>query len=118
MISFKVQCISIVKRNANSTIDQRNCKGHEKRDQLLILKMEINYQVSQRNKSRDLFFFSSKMKIFEYFRLSCLPIFVGMSPPERLFLFSILKVLCNLVHFSLFQVSVVHFFFAIFITFF
>ena len=48
---FLVQFISIVKRKANSTIEQSNCKGHEKRDRLLILKMEINYQIYQRNKS-------------------------------------------------------------------
>ena len=45
MIFFQVQCISIVKREANSTIEQQKCKGREKRDRLLISKMEINYQV-------------------------------------------------------------------------
>ena len=28
-----------------------NCKGHEKRDRLIISKTETNYQISQRNKS-------------------------------------------------------------------
>ena len=41
------------KRKANSTIEQQNCKGHEKRDRLLILKEEINFQISQLNKSFD-----------------------------------------------------------------
>ena len=41
----------MVKRKANSTIEQHNCKGQEKRDRLLISKMEINYQISQRNKN-------------------------------------------------------------------
>ena len=43
MISYYVQCISIVKRKANSTIEQQNCNGHGKRDRLLISKMEIDY---------------------------------------------------------------------------
>ena len=42
---------SNVKKKANSTIEQQKCKSHEKRDRLLISKMEINYQISQRNKS-------------------------------------------------------------------
>ena len=48
MISFsQVQFISIVKRKANnSTSEQQNCKGQEKRDRLLILKMEMNYQIT------------------------------------------------------------------------
>ena len=48
---FKVQRISIIKRKANFFIEQQNCIGHEKRDRLLILKMEINYLISQRNES-------------------------------------------------------------------
>ena len=51
MISFQVQPISIVKRKANSIIEQKKCKRQEKRDRLLISKMEINYQISQRNKN-------------------------------------------------------------------
>ena len=35
------QCISIVKRETNSTIEQKNSKDHEKRDRLLSSKMEI-----------------------------------------------------------------------------
>ena len=30
-----------VKRKANSTIEQQKCKGHEKRDQILVLKMDL-----------------------------------------------------------------------------
>ena len=48
---FQVQCIPIVERKANSLIEQQNCKIHEKRDRLLVWKMEIKYQISQRNKS-------------------------------------------------------------------
>ena len=48
---FQVQSISFVKMKANSAIEQQNCKGHEKRDRLLISKMEFNYQISHRNKS-------------------------------------------------------------------
>ena len=51
MISFKVQCISFVKKKANSIIDQPKCKCHEKRDRLLISKIEINYKISRRNKN-------------------------------------------------------------------
>ena len=45
-VFFRVQCISIVVKKANSTIEQQKCKGHEKRDRLPISKMEINYQIS------------------------------------------------------------------------
>ena len=48
---FKVQCISIIKTKANFFIEKQNCIGHEKRDRLLILEMEINYLISQRNES-------------------------------------------------------------------
>ena len=41
----------MVERKANSTIEQQKCKGHEKRDRLLISKIEIIYQISQRNES-------------------------------------------------------------------
>ena len=41
----------IDKRKANSTIEQQKSKRREKRDRLLISKIEINYQISQRNKS-------------------------------------------------------------------
>ena len=36
-------------RKENSTIEQLKCKDHEKRDQLLFLQMDLNYQISQRN---------------------------------------------------------------------
>ena len=32
----------LVKRKANSTIEQRKCKGHEKRDRFLICKMDFS----------------------------------------------------------------------------
>ena len=35
---------------ANCIIDQQKCEGHEKCDRLVISKMQINYQISQRNK--------------------------------------------------------------------
>ena len=41
---------SLVKKKANSTIQQQKCKDHKKRVRLLILKIEKNYQISQRNK--------------------------------------------------------------------
>ena len=50
----EVQCFSkkcFVKRKAKFTIEQQKWKGHEKCDRLLILKMERNNQISQRNKS-------------------------------------------------------------------
>ena len=43
--------LPLSKRKGNSSIEQQSCKGHEKRDRLLISKMEINFQISQRNKS-------------------------------------------------------------------
>ena len=49
MISFQVQLISFVKKKANSSIERRNCKSYEKREWIPISKMEINYQISQRN---------------------------------------------------------------------
>ena len=45
---FLVQCIVIVKRKANSTIEQKNVKVTKKRDRRLISKMEIYYQICQR----------------------------------------------------------------------
>ena len=46
---FSVNFFIFVERKAKSTIEQQNCKGHEKCDRLLISKMEINYQISQLN---------------------------------------------------------------------
>ena len=51
MISFKVQCIFIVRRKANSNIEQQKCKGHKKRDRLLVSKVEFSYQISSEVKS-------------------------------------------------------------------
>ena len=45
------QFISNVKRKANSTIDEQNCKGHKRRDRFLVSKEEFNFQVSQRKKN-------------------------------------------------------------------
>ena len=42
LIALKLRFISFVKRKANSTIEQKRCKCHEKRDRLLVLKMEFN----------------------------------------------------------------------------
>ena len=42
---------------ANSAIEQLKCTGHEKRERLLISKMEINNQISLRNKKFCPFFF-------------------------------------------------------------
>ena len=49
--SFKVQCISNVKRKTNSYIEEQKCKVPEKLDRLLISKMAIIYPMFQRNKS-------------------------------------------------------------------
>ena len=43
-----------VERKANSAIDERTIeqgkrKGHEKRDQFLVPKVEFNYRIAQRN---------------------------------------------------------------------
>ena len=48
---FSIDSISIIKRKANSNIEQQKCKGHEKRDRLIISKMDFRNQISQRNKS-------------------------------------------------------------------
>ena len=34
---------------ANSNIEEQKCKCHEKRDRLLVSKVEFNLQISQRN---------------------------------------------------------------------
>ena len=49
LISFELQFISFVKRKENSTMEQRKCKGHEKRDRLLVTKVVFNFQISLRN---------------------------------------------------------------------
>ena len=46
--------ISFVKKKANSGTEQQKCKGHEKRDRLLIAKMEFNYQISQGSKVKNI----------------------------------------------------------------
>ena len=50
LISSQVQFFSLNKRKTNSTTEQRKCKGHAKRDRLLIAKMEFNYQIFLQNK--------------------------------------------------------------------
>ena len=49
---IQVQFISFVKRKANSTIEQQKCKGHEKRGRLLVSKVDLNYQISERSKKK------------------------------------------------------------------
>ena len=52
---FLSSLISYVKRNANATIEQQKCKGLKNLDRLLILKMEFNNQIFQRNENLTLF---------------------------------------------------------------
>ena len=47
---FQFQFLSFVERKAYSTIGQQKCQGHEKRDQLLVSKVDLSFQISQRNK--------------------------------------------------------------------
>ena len=49
--SFKVQFMSLDRWKANSTFEQHKCKGHKKRDQILISKVSFVFQISQRNKT-------------------------------------------------------------------
>ena len=44
--------MSFVKKKAKSTIDERMLKGLEKRDRLLVSKMELIFQISQRSKKK------------------------------------------------------------------
>ena len=39
--------MSFVERKVSSTIEHRNCKAHEKRERLLISKVDFNFQISQ-----------------------------------------------------------------------
>ena len=39
LISFQVQFISVAEKRAISTIELQKCKGHEKRDRLLVSKV-------------------------------------------------------------------------------
>ena len=45
--AFLIQLISFDIRKTNSTIEQRKCKGLEKRDQHLNSKIKFNNQISQ-----------------------------------------------------------------------
>ena len=45
---FSSSVIFFVERKADSTIEQLQCKGHEKRDRLLVWKGQFNFQISQR----------------------------------------------------------------------
>ena len=47
----EVQFVSFVERKANSTIEHQNCEGHKKRDQLLVSKADLHFQISQLNKN-------------------------------------------------------------------
>ena len=38
-------------KSRENSIEQQNRKGHEKRDQFLVSKMDFNVQISQRNKN-------------------------------------------------------------------
>ena len=51
LIYFQILIISFVKRKASSTIEQQKCKGHKKRDQLLVLKEQFNYYTCGRQQS-------------------------------------------------------------------
>ena len=50
-LKFNFHFISFVKRKANSTIEKQKLRGQEKFYRLLISKMEIDYQISQRIRS-------------------------------------------------------------------
>ena len=43
---FQIHFISFAKRKANSSIEQQKCMIREKRDRLLLSKMELNYQLN------------------------------------------------------------------------
>ena len=47
---FQFSSFSLLKK-ANSTIEQHKCKVHEKRDRFHVSKVELNFQISQRNKN-------------------------------------------------------------------
>ena len=47
---FKIKSISFVYMKTKSNIKWENCKGNEKRDCLLDLKMDFNFQTFQRTK--------------------------------------------------------------------
>ena len=47
---FQVFFISLVERKFNPIIEQRKCKGHEKRDRILVPKVEFNFHISKRIK--------------------------------------------------------------------
>ena len=44
---LKRRHISFVKRKAKFTIEQQKFKGHEKRDRILVSKVEFNFQIRQ-----------------------------------------------------------------------
>ena len=49
-LTFDFLLSSVVKRKANSTIEQSKCRSHEKRNQILVSKMVFSFEFSQRNK--------------------------------------------------------------------
>ena len=42
--------VHLLEGKASSTIEQQNCKSHEKLDRFLILNVDLNFQISQRKK--------------------------------------------------------------------
>ena len=48
---FFVSSVLLLKGKPAPLLNHKKTKSHGKRDQLLILKMETNHQISQRNKS-------------------------------------------------------------------
>ena len=58
------QLISLVKRKVNPTIEQQTYKGIDIIDRLLVLKMDFNFQISQRNKKNAFSTQFSQMGLF------------------------------------------------------
>ena len=49
---FSVRSVhSFVKGKENALIEQKNCKGHKKRDRPLVLNIVFNFKISLRNKN-------------------------------------------------------------------
>ena len=52
MYDFFISSVHFIlfNRKPNSTIEQQKCEGHDKLDRLLVSNVEVNFQISQRNK--------------------------------------------------------------------
>ena len=50
VVKSLVSVVIIFFREPNSTIEQQKCEDHKKSDRLLVLKVDFNFQISQRNK--------------------------------------------------------------------